>query len=301
MYDRTQSLMQKVNIDSLKEVYREVMKNGETVEIGVQYGKNLSENLDALLVRMKRGSYFPQSQDWLQRVDVGGRCKKYMVRAFEDKLLQYRFREILKLIYESKIQCNIADLEKRRDIKKQSHGRIEMYVAQINVDFVKLMRKINQENLITFLKQDIADRSFVRYCSLFLQSGVKLLGVCIDSGSDSAIPFLSMFCDVYVCYMLQTVVTAQEWGLFGGMCVRREAKSFCYLFDKVGDARNFYRRLYRGMKEMGYDLSEDKICTLSPVFDNKRQFAKGSLSQRIIERSSNRKVNHVWKKGKWQE
>lgn len=286
MYDRAQSLMQKVNINSLKAVYGELMENDITA-IAAEYGEHLNENLDDLLVRMERGSYFPQSQDWLQRVDVGGRCKKYMVRAFEDKLLQYRFREILKSIYESKIQCNIAELEKRRDIKKQSNGRIKMYVVQINVDFAKLMRRINQENLITFLKQDIADRSFVRYCSLFLQSGVKLLGDCIDSGSDSAIPFLSMFCDVCVYYILQNVVTDQEWGLFGGMCVRREAKSFRYLFDKIGDAQNFYRRLYRGMKEMRYDLSEDKICTLSPVFDNKRQFGKGSLSHRIIERPSN--------------
>lgn len=249
MYDRAQSLMQKVNINSLKAVYGEVMENDITA-IAAEYGEHLNENLNDLLVRMERGSYFPQSQDWLQRVDVSGRCKKYMIRAFEDKLLQYRFREILKSIYESKIQCNIAELENRRDIKKQSNGRIKMYVAQINVDFVKFMRRINQENLITFLKQDIADRGFVRYCSLFLQSGVKLLGDCIDSGSDSAIPFLSMFCDVCVYYILQNVVTDKEWGLFGGMCVRREAKSFCYLFDKIGDAQNFSRRLYRGMKEI---------------------------------------------------
>lgn len=288
-YGRVQALMKYVNIKTLTGAYKVLMKNDVTATIAVEYGENLNENFGNLLIRMKNRSYFPQSQDWLQRVDIDSHCKKYMFRAFEDRIVQYLFSEILEAIYKPKIQCSIADLEKIESIKK-SRSKLKIYVARVEVDMKKLLSKFNQEYLINFLEQDIADRDFIRYSRRFLQSGTKLIDVCADSERDSTMSFLSMFCNVCVCFTLQILSTTQEWGLDGEMRVRRGDKSFWYLFDKVGDAQMIYRRLYRGLEEMGLDLSKDKICTLSTVFDNKKRYCKVGPSRRAIARAKNRRV-----------
>lgn len=288
-YGRAQALMQYVNIETLTEVYWELMKNDVVVVVGVKYGENLDKNLSDLLIRMNNCSYFPQSQDWLQRIDADGRYKKYVFRAFEDRIVQYRFRDILEAIYKPKIQGCIADLEKKEPIKK-SRGRIKMYVAWVEVDVEKILSKINQESLINFLEQDIADKDFIRYIRRFLKSGTKLIGVCTDSERASTISFLSMLCDVCVYYTLQILGTAQEWGLDGEMCVRRGDKSFRYLFDKVGDAQIIYRRLYRRLKKVGLDVTKDKVCTLSTIFNNKKRFCKVATNRRTIARGNNQRV-----------
>ena len=287
-YGRAQALMQYVNIETLTEAYWELMENDVAVVVGVKYGENLEKNLSDLLIRMHNCSYFPQSQDWLQRVDMDGHYKKYIFRAFEDRIVQYRFRKILEAIYKPKIQGCLADLEKKMPIKK-SRGKIRMYVAWVEVDVEKLLSKINQENLINFLEQDISDKGFLRYIRRFFQSGTKMIGICTDSESESVISFLSMLCNVCVYYTLQILGTTQDWGLDGEMSVRWRDKCFLYLFDKVGDAQIIYRRLYQGLKKEGVDVTKDKVCTLSSVFNNKRRFGKVVSSRRTVTRGIKRR------------
>lgn len=283
MYDRTQSLMLNVNIDSLKAVYWELMKNGVAVEIGILYGENLDENLKKLLIRISNCSYFPQPQDWFQRRDALDRYKKYISRAFEDMIVQYLFGKLLESIYEPKKQHFMATIREMAPIRK-SHAKLKIFLVCIEIDAEKFITKINQENLIRFLEQEIYDKFFVRYFRRLLESGVKLLGECTDSKSESTIFFLSMMRSVCEYYILQILGCDQELGLTGEMCVRQKDKNLCYMFDKSSDAKIIYRRLYRRLKELGLDISKDNICTLSHISD-KKQFSKVSPSRRTITRA----------------
>ena len=61
-YGRIQSLMKYVNSDTLKESYSKQPKGKAVGVDGVtkeQYGENLEENIENLLVRMKKFSYKP--------------------------------------------------------------------------------------------------------------------------------------------------------------------------------------------------------------------------------------------------
>lgn len=185
MYDRTQSHMLNVSIDSLKVAYREVMENGIAIEIGAQYGKKLNRNLENLLWRIQNGSYFPQLQDWLQMEEIGGHCKKYVFRAFEDQILQYLFGKILKAIYEPKIQHIMANL-KKKSLSQRSRW---LNLAIVEIDVAEFLTKRNLEDMIHFLEQDVVDKNFVRYIGCLLQSGVKLHRECVDSESKSSLSF----------------------------------------------------------------------------------------------------------------
>lgn len=285
--DRAKSLMQNVNIDTLKGTYRELMKNNVAVEIGAEYEKNLDKNFENLLHRMKNGSYFPQSQDWFEMEDIDGRCKKYVFRAFEDKILQHLFRKILEKIYEPKIQHSIGDLEKIKIIERPCTKK-KVYVARTEVNIEKLLSSISQEHLINFLEQDIADRNFIRYCQRLLQGGLKLSGACTGIENESPNPFASMFYSTLVYYILQSLGDSHEWGLNGEMRMRRKDGCFRCLFDKVEDARMVYQRLYQNMKKQGIDVHRDKICTLSSVFDYKKQLCKTRPSKGNVKRLNNR-------------
>ena len=285
--DRVQSLMRKVNIDTLKGTYRELMENNVAIEIGVEYEKNMNKNFEDLLIRMKNGSYFPQSQDWLQMGDIDRRCRKYVYRAFEDKVLQHLFRKILETIYEPKIQHSIGGLEKIKLIKRPC-TKVKLYTACIEVNIEKLLSSISQEHLINFLEQDIADRNFIRYCQRLLQGGLKLSGACTGIENESPNPFASMFYSTLAYYILQSLGDSHEWGLNGEMRMRRKDGCFRCLFDKVEDARMVYQRLYQNMKKQGIDVHRDKICTLSSVFDYKKQLCKTRPSKGNVKRLNNR-------------
>ena len=61
-YGRVQSLMKYVNSDTLKESYNKQPKGKAVGVDGItkeQYGENLEENIESLLVRMKKFSYKP--------------------------------------------------------------------------------------------------------------------------------------------------------------------------------------------------------------------------------------------------
>ena len=64
-YGRVQSLMKYVNSDTLKESYNKQPKGKAVGVDGItkeQYGENLEENIESLLVRMKKFSYKPYPQ-----------------------------------------------------------------------------------------------------------------------------------------------------------------------------------------------------------------------------------------------
>lgn len=284
MYDRTRSLMLNVNIVTLREAYWEVMKKGAAVEIGILYGENLDENLKKLLIRISNCSYFPQPQDWLQRRDDLERHKKYIFRAFEDMIVQHLFGKILESIYRSKKKHIMMKL--RPDSLRESHVKMKIFIFKLEVDVEKFLAKINQEDLIHFLEQDISDKFFIRYVRRLLENGVKLLEGCTDSRCESTISFLSMMRSTCEYYILRSVICDQKLELTGEMRVRNNDKNLCYLFENTNDAKIIFRRLYRKFKEFGLDLSKDNICTLSPVFDNKKQFSKVNPSRRTITRVS---------------
>ena len=106
-YDRVQSLMKYVNRDTLKESYRKQPK-GKAVGVDEitkeQYGENLDENIENLLIRMKKFSYRPYPVRRVLIPKGNGKMRKLGIPSFEDKVVQGVFKEILEAIYEPKFK-----------------------------------------------------------------------------------------------------------------------------------------------------------------------------------------------------
>ena len=106
-YGRVQSLMRFVNKETLAESYRNqpgkkaAGVDGTTKE---QYGEKLEENLEDLIVRMKRFSYRPYPVRRVYIPKANGKKRGLGIPSFEDKVVQGVFKEILEAIYEPKFK-----------------------------------------------------------------------------------------------------------------------------------------------------------------------------------------------------
>ena len=95
-YDRVQSLMKYVNNDTLKESYKKQPKGKAVGVDGVtkeQYGENIDENIENLLIRMKKFSYRPYPVRRAFIPKGNGKMRGLGIPSFEDKVVQGRRRK----------------------------------------------------------------------------------------------------------------------------------------------------------------------------------------------------------------
>lgn len=106
-YGRVQSLMKYINKGTLMESYRKQPK-GKAVGVDEvtkeEYGERLEENIDDLLVRMKKFSYKPYPVRRAYIPKGNGKMRGLGIPSFEDKVAQGVFKEILEAIYEQKFK-----------------------------------------------------------------------------------------------------------------------------------------------------------------------------------------------------
>lgn len=96
-YGRVQSLMKYVNSDTLKESYSKQPKGKAVGVDGItkeQYGENLEENIESLLVRMKKFSYKPYPVRRAYIPKVMARCedsafRHLRIKSFKVSLKRY--------------------------------------------------------------------------------------------------------------------------------------------------------------------------------------------------------------------
>ena len=158
--------MRFVNEETLRAAY----KKQPDSDVKQMYGEHLNENISELWRRMKASTYFPQSRDRIRMINTEKDGEKYIFRAFEDRLVQYCFKEILDEIFKPKIQRKITDL-KKKDSTMKSRKLVIIAETVIEVDVAQVLRKIDQKSLVDFLKQSVADKVFIKYSERFLRSG----------------------------------------------------------------------------------------------------------------------------------
>ena len=241
-YGRVQSLMKYVNKDTLKESYSKQPKGkaaGVDEVTKEEYGEKLEENIENLLMRMKKFSYkpYPVRRAYIPKGD--GKMRGLGIPSFEDKVVQGVFKEILEAIYEPKFKefsfgfrpnksCHDAIQRVNKHIMADKVNYI------VDADIKGFFDNIDHEWMIKFLEHDIADKNFIRYIKRFLIGGVMEDGKRqeTESGTVQGGQISPVLANVYLHYTLDTWFDyVKKHGFKGEMYMVRYADDFVCLFQ----------------------------------------------------------------------
>lgn len=269
-HKKVQTLMHYANKQNLMQEHRR-QKAGKAKGIDKigkeEYGKQLEENVDGLVERMKTFGYKPQAVRRTYIPKAGStKLRPLGIPAYEDKLVQGVMRKILNGVYESKFydfsygfregkSCHQAIKEVNQIIMTKKINFI------VDADIKGFFDNVNHEWLIKFLENDIQDRNFIRYIKRFLKAGI--IEDMKFHDSDKGTPqggLISPVCaNVYLHYVLDTwferVVRKK---CKGEAYITRYADDFVCFFQYRNEAELFYKQLAIRLKKFDLELAEDK-------------------------------------------
>jgi retron-type reverse transcriptase len=179
-YERLETLMNRVNEETLKEEHRKQVRKKATGVDGMtkdEYGEKLEENVAALLERMKKFSYKPLPVRRVYIPKANGKMRPIGIPSYEDKLVQGVMAGILNDIYEERfLDCSYGFRPGRstHDAVKQVDQALMARVGYVlEADIKGFFDNVSHEWLMKFLEHDIADKNFLRYIKRFLIAGVN--------------------------------------------------------------------------------------------------------------------------------
>ena len=272
-YGRVQSLMKYVNSDTLKESYNKQPKGKAVGVDGItkeQYGENLEENIESLLVRMKKFSYKPYPVRRAYIPKGNGKMRGLGIPSFEDKVVQGVFKEILEAIYEPKFKEFSFGFRPNRSChdaiqRVNKHIMADKVNYILDADIKGFFDNLDHDWMIKFLEHDIADKNFLRYISRFLKSGIVENGAILESdkGTPQGGQISPILANVYLHYVLDLwCERILKQYVRGEIYYVRYADDFLLMFQYEEEAKRVLELLRTRLAKFGLEVAEDKTRIL---------------------------------------
>ena len=181
---KLQTLMHLINKTTLKEVHKKQETNkasGIDKVTKEAYDKNLDENLDNLLARMKTFSYRPQPvrRTYIEK-EGKNETRPLGIPAYEDRLVQGVIAGILNTIYEPKFYESSFGFREAMDCHMAIKHLDEILMGRtgwvVDADIKTFFDEVDHEWMMKFLEHEIADKNLLRYIRRFLKAGIMEAG-----------------------------------------------------------------------------------------------------------------------------
>jgi len=273
-YGKVQNVISYVNAEALKEKHREMPKkkaSGIDRITWEEYNKNLDENIDALLAKMKQFSYRPQPARRVYIPKANGKQRPLGIPCYEDKLVAAVMADILNEVYESIFIDTSYGFRPNRgchDAVKELNRIIGSCKVNyvLEADIKGFFDNVDQKQLMEFIAHDIDDKNFSRYIVRFLKSGIMEDGKYqeSDKGTAQGSPISPILANVYLHYVLDVWFEyhKKHRTYRGEAYIVRYADDFVILFQYKSDADEMYIALQERMAKFGLELAMDKTKIL---------------------------------------
>ena len=271
---KVQNLASYINVESLKAMHK---KMDAKKAVGIdkvtkeEYEKNLNENLESLVAKMKSGAYKPHPS---RRVyipkDNNGKVRPLGISSYEDKLVEAVIAEILTQVYEPKFydfsygfrpsrSCHMAVREVIKDVQLYKTSWV------VEADIKGFFDHVSHEWLIKMLEHDIADKKFISIIEKFLEAGIMDNGIYSDTieGTPQGNGASPMLANIFLHYVLDNWFDVVVRRHSNGECyIVRYADDFICCFQYPNDAEWFVRNLRQRFAKYGLSLAEEKTRIL---------------------------------------
>jgi len=271
---RFRNLYTMLDEEFLKECWRDIRKDaayGVDKVSAEEYEKNLDENIENLVNRLKQKRYRAKlvRRKYIPKGD--GRMRPLGIPATEDKLLQLAVARILGAIYEQDfLRCSYGYRPNVGPLDAVDKLTIKLQFGQYNfvveADIQGFFDNISHEWMERMLEERVDDRAFVRLIRKWLKAGVlDTDGQVIHpvTGTPQGGIVSPILANVYLHYALDLWFhKVVEPRCRGEACSIRFADDFVAAFQYQGDAGRFYSELGQRLGKFGLELSAEKTCII---------------------------------------
>lgn len=270
---KLQTLMHKVNKETLIEQHRKQQKNkasGIDKVTKEEYELNLEENVDNLLVQMKKFAYVPQPVRRVHIPKANGKTRPLGIPAYEDRLVQGVMAEVLSEIYENIFLDSSNGFRPNRNchgVIREINQRIMINKVNyiLEADIKGFFDNVNHDKLMEFLEHTIQDKNFLRYIKRFLKSGVieNMKYYETDKGTPQGGLISPILANVYLHYVLDLWVEKCVKPICKGeVYYIRYADDFILMFQYENEAYIVVEALEKRLLKVDLELEKTKTRVL---------------------------------------
>lgn len=258
-----------IDLDFLRENYHQL--DGKKA-VGIDkvtkeiYGKKLEENLQNLLVRIRRNAYKPQASRLVEIPKEDGSTRPLAISCFEDKIVQHAVAKILTAIFEPNfLPCSygyregISAHEALRALVKYNYQN--QNGTTVEIDLRKYFNSIPHVNLQSILREKVSDKRFLKLVEKLIRAPILVNGKAelniIGCPQGSIIsPILS---NIYLHHVIDNWFNEiRKTHLRGRAEEVRFADDMVFIFQTKEDAEKFYQVLPKRLEKYGLKLHVNK-------------------------------------------
>lgn len=145
----------------------------------------LKQNVGTLKNSILKGTYRPIA---VRRVEIpkpDGGIRLLGIPTVVDRMIQQAIAQVLNPIFENTFSDNSYGFRPKRDAKQailKAKGYMEQgYKWVVDIDLAKYFDTVNHDKLMSLVAREIKDKRVLKLIRLFLQSGVMINGVYVDT------------------------------------------------------------------------------------------------------------------------
>ena len=231
-----------------------------------EYGRNLEENLEKLVERLKKKSYKPRPARRVEIPKGNGKTRPLSIYCYEDKLVQEALRRVLEAVFEPHFYDEMMGFRPKRGCHqaiRRLNVMLEMRPTNyvLDADIKSFFNHIDHEWAVRFIESRIKDPNIIRLVRRMLKAGIieNYQYEETEEGSEQGSVCSPVISNIYMHYVLvwwfKECVEPKLKG-YGGLVVY--ADDFVACFQYKEEAEEFYKHLKGRMEHFGMTLEESK-------------------------------------------
>ena len=231
-----------------------------------EYARNLEENLDSLVTRLKRKGYKPKPARRVEIPKDNGKTRPLSIYCYEDKLVQETLRRILEAVFEPHFYEEMMGFRPNRSCHmaiKKLNKMIENHPTNyvLDADIKGFFDHIDHEWAVKFIESKIKDPNIIRLVRRMMKAGIirDFWYEETEEGSGQGSVCSPVIANIYMHYVLVWWFKEKMQPSFRGYSgLTVYADDFVVVFQYKDDAERFYEHLKKRMEHFGMALEENK-------------------------------------------